>query len=333
MLSLTETPTQVTPKSEMAAEMARRIAASNPPAPPTVVPVASVPPVEVPKTASGAEGKTETGAAATPTTPVATPPANAGQDVSFVPEKIRHSVEKLDPEVIAWMRDNALRQSDYTKKTMALAEERKQIEARKMAADYGELILKDRNLRRMVEDAAEAEAPKPEPFDPLSATPEQFTAKLEATRKEAAAEALKVIEEREKAQQQHVTTLRTMANMLHEEFVKSGEYDDAAINQAYDALESNGVKFSPENVVSTLRLVLPKKQPAAKASPPVPVPAQAEANGASALTRGAGVSAPLKVPAVVLENRLPTTYEEKVEVAKYLANQIRAREGKPPLTF
>ena len=83
------------------------------------------------------------------------------------------------------MRENHFKAVDYTKKTMTLAEERKALEARKMAAEYGELILKDKNLRRMVEDAAEAEAPKPEAFDFLSATPEQIAAHEAAIKKDA----------------------------------------------------------------------------------------------------------------------------------------------------
>lgn len=320
----------------MAAEVARRAALlPNAPKPKEVAPAKeNVPPVEAPKTASDATGKDGAGAAATPVPPATPPAASAGQDVSWVPEELRQFAEKADPAALAKLREVTEKAKDYTQKTMTLADQRKAFEAERervrVEAEYGAAILKDKNLAQKVNEWAQAEEPKPEPFNYLTATDEEIAAHEVALEERAAAKALAKFQALREAERGEVDVNQRMANMAHAEFVASGEYDKAAVNAAHARLTSMGVQFSPDNVVEALRMALPKKQPTQVIPPVAPTP-ETPTSGASALTRGAGVSPAYRVPAFIRDGKAPQTRDERVAQTFYEVNKARAAKGLPPL--
>lgn len=320
----------------MAAEVERRAALlPNAPKPKVEAPAkGNVTPVEAPKTASGATDKAATGAAATPTPPAAPPSAVAGQDVSWVPEELRSFAEKADPTALAKLREVTEKAKDYTQKTMTLADQRKAFEAERerlrVEAEYGAAILKDKTLSQKVNEWAQAEEHAAPPFDPLTATPEEWAAREAAIKKAARDEALAALRAEREAELGHVDTMTTMQRLAVAEFVTSGEYDKEAVNAAYARLSSMGVKFSPDNVVEALRLALPKKAPP-QASPPVTPTPEAPTSGASALTRGAGVSPAYRVPAFIRDGKGPQTRDERIALTFYEVNKARAAKGLPPL--
>jgi len=337
-LSLTETPEAgPSPVANMAAEVARRAALIPGAVQPKVeAPVKeNVAPVEAPKTASGATDKVATGAAATPTTPATPPSASAGQDVSWVPEEFRSFAEKADEKALAKLRETVEKAKDYTQKTMTLADQRKAFEAERervrVEAEYGAAILKDKALAQKVNEWAQAEEPKPEPFDYLSATSEEIVAHEAALEQRAVEKALAALRAERDADIGSHNVMRTMANKAHAEFVASGEYDKAAVNAAYERLSSMGVQFSPDNVVEALRLALPKKAATPPVSPPVTTTPEAPTSGASALSRGAGVAPAYRVPAFIRDGKGPQTRDERIAQSFYEVNKARAAKGLPPL--
>jgi len=335
-LNPTETSEPVDdPVANMAAEGARRAALLPNAVPPVETkPVAgSDAQVAVPKADGGATDKVTTGAAVTPTQPPAPPKAQAGQDVSWVPEELRSFAEKADEKGLAKLREIYFKADDYTKKTMTLAEERKQVEARKVAAEYGEAILSDPKLRRAVDEwatAEEAAKPQAAPFDYLTATSEDIAAHEAAIEQRATEKALAALRAEREQDRTVVDTMTTMQRLAVAEFVESGEYDKEAVNTAYRDLSELGVQFSPDNVVKALRRVLPKKAATPQASPPVTPTSEVPANGASALTRGAGVQPALRVPAIIRDGKTPTSRDERLQVALYEWNRARAAKGLTP---
>lgn len=290
-----------------------------------------------------------TGPAAKQASPKDAPKAATVPDLSFVTEEIRPLVEKADPKVIDYLRtlaredaESKLRFADYTKKTTAVSEQRKALEARKVAADFGEQIMSRKELLARVQELADEldgkqAAPK---FDPLTATAEDWARHDAEVAAKATAAALASIEAKQSATTSAVRTRQEMSLAILDSF--KGEHEPAEVNDLFVRLgdwdgvraliERRGVEFSASNVAATLREFLPKKAPAPKQdSPPVMDPPRSGLTGASALTRGGGIAPSLSLPKHVLEGRKAATPQELMAEVTHEVNAKRVALGKPQI--
>lgn len=283
------------------------------------------------------------------TPPTGAPKAPEVPDLSFVEKEFLPLVEKADPKLIDYIRslakedaESKLRFADYTKKRMADAEKAKALEARKVAADFGEQIMSRKELLALVQAKADEldgkrAAPK---FDPSIATAEEWEAERTRLKQEAIAEAI----EKAARQGDAVATARRERQEMSLAILDSfkGEHEPAEVNDLFIRLgdwdgvrtlvERRGVEFSASNVAATLREFLPKKAPP-KDSPPVKETPRSGLTGASALTRGGGIAPSLSMPKHMLEGRAAATNKELAEEALHEVNAKRVAAGKPQVTL
>jgi hypothetical protein len=275
------------------------------------------------------------------------PKAPEVPDLSFVTEEFRPFVEKADPKFVAYLRSLAkedaeakLRFADYTKKRMADAEAAKAIEARKVAADFGEQIMSRKELLALVQAKADELDGKATPkFDPVTATPEEWAAHDAAVAKAARDEALAAIRSEQESRTSQVRFRQEMSNAILDSF--KGEHEPAEVNDLFVRLgdwagvkalvERRGVEFSASNVAATLREFLPKKAPAKQDSPPVTETPRSGLTGASALTRGGGIAPTLTLPKHILEGRKAATPQELMAETIHEVNAKRVALGKPQI--
>ena len=277
---------------------------------------------------------------AKPVSPSAAPEAKTAEDLSFVAEQYRKFVENAPPEFRAYLRkemvEGGLRQADYTKKTQALAVERKSLEDRKVATELGEAVMSKKELLALVQaeaDRLDGKTVAPT-FDPFTATPEDWARHDAAIAEKAKADTLAAIkaEKSEESKQASSKSEREVAifNAVKASIVDSGEATWDEVDAIGLRLQRRGVVFEPDTVVEALRDFLPRK--AAKENPPVVVSAGNGSGGASALTRGTGVTPPFDPPKFKLEGRLPATRDERIAEALDEVNRGRVAKGLPRLT-
>jgi len=288
---------------------------------------------------------------ASPGSPNDAPKATAVPDLKHVDEKFRPYVEKADPETQAYFarlaredRDDRLRFADYTRKNQVRADAERALEARKVAADFGESIMSRKELLSLVQakadelDGKEA-APK---FDPTIATPEEWEAEKVRIRKETADEVFRTLKAEQSSTRGEVETRQALATAVLDSF--KGEQDEKVVNDIFvklgdwdgvrDLCRRRGVDFNAENVSATLREFLPAKASApAKDNPTVTEQRANVSTGASALTRGVGTAPTLSLPKHLLENRKAASVNEIAAEMLLEKNRERAAKGLPLYTF
>ena len=352
---------------DMKADLASRLAREeSPKATPTVTPPAESAVGEKPGGTGGVEDSAAKGPAATPGSPKPAPEAAAGPDLSFVDEKYRSVLAGASPEFQAYLRkemgEGKLRFDDYTKKTTAVADERKALAEQKAALEFGQAVMSDEEaldtLRALADKRKGGKPPTTAPkIDFLTATPEEIQAHFEAiadaTADAKVKAALKADEDRRAATAQATQTVETQRTEIAAEAGKAfvemgytieewGTVGEPAFERlgGWDGLaaiaKARRVEFGKDFVVGTLREFIPKKvtapdSPHANGKAPVNA-----AVGASALTRGVGTAPAYNVPAFIREGRQLTNQSpqrDQIAEALYDVNQKRIAKGLPPLTL
>lgn len=357
-------PEAVAMKAESEKRIALSASASKPAAP--VVPAK---PESTPILGAQDDSAGKGSAAAGPAKPGNPPPASAPAavvDLSFVPEKHRSFFEKAPADVLAYLskeygeENGKLRWSDYSKKTSALSDERKALEQRKVAADFGDAVMSDegalealREYQRKGTKGAGSAAPagSQKDWDPALATKEEWAEHEAALRDEIKAEIKAEMEaqrssetgvQRERVEITSAVVAEFGEDRVKEEvnplFMRLGSWPGVAA-----LAKARGESFTKETVVRILRELLPAREapkpPAAvppastpQGSPPVSGLNGNGSGGASALSRGAGVSAPVTLPRHVREGRPAATLKERIEQTMAEVNRHRAAKGLELLT-
>lgn len=289
-------------------------------------------PVQKPEGASAAKESAQ-GGPAQPGNPPAAPDAVATEDYSFVPEAHRQFVANAPTEFRKYLRDWF---GDYTKKTQAVSTERKAIEAAKKEIEFAKAVMEDQEaldaLRAVATKRTGAQAPQAKPFDYTEPhTQEEWDTHFATLRKQAAEDALRQVQGQRQSETQAQAEFRNQGLAAKAAFVDTGEYTATEVDDLYERLAGKGVKFTTDNVVETLREFLPKKEPKKQDSPPATSAPKVEPSGASALTRGIGVNAPVNIPAFIRDGREPKTRDERLAEALLQVNQRRAARGLSPI--
>jgi hypothetical protein len=282
-------------------------------------------------------------APASPDKPAEAPKVVEAVDLRFVPEQHRPFVEKAPAEFQKYLREW---QADYTRKTTAVADEKKAVEARKSAADFGDAVMGDEEALSVLHDLAKRRrdgTAKVEASVALPLTDEEWQQQRADIIKNARDEALREFrgERQTEAQvlaERHEIATATLKALnghgyavaeVDAVFEKLGSFDGMR-----DLLKRRGKDLSADSVVETLLDFLPAKtpeKPKEQDSPPATVVAKNGVNGASALGRGSGAP-PLNLPAFAREGREPRTLDERIEESLLSVNRKRAARGLPPLT-
>lgn len=251
------------------------------------------------------------------------------EELRFVPEQHRKFFETAPSDVVKWLsslNDGNMKDADYRQKTAEVATKRK-------FAEFGENIASDPDAMAVLREYASGkrggtkpDAQPRQPFNHVDATPEEFDTFLAERDKRLREEIRAELSGEREAETQAQRELREMGLAAKAEFVDSGEYSVAEVDAAYDRLVKKGVKFSKDDVVENLRMVLPKRE---KPAPKVDETASG-ANGktsaaASVLSRAAGASSPVTTPAFAREHRAPKNLEERIQEAEWLAKQKQWR--------
>lgn len=277
------------------------------------------------------------------------PAATATVDRSFLSEfdeKVRKSFESLPDEALSDLRKKldarGLRQDDYTKKTMSVAEREKALKAEEETLRFGRAVIRDTEMLGAVKaiddkrNGRAATAAKPtEPFDHITATPEQFAAheaEVIQTAEERAFARLKAdLDAKERAQSEKVA----MAYAAKAAFVDTGDYEPETVNAVYDRIVAlpGQVQITKDNVVEILRDFLPPPTAKVAAKPATDnlIPAASnprQANGAASLARAGGVTPMVTTPAFIQQGKTPANVDERLQLAVYQVNARRAAAGK-----
>lgn len=255
----------------------------------------------------------------------ATPP-----DLSWLPEDLRSKGETIDPAVANWMKEHALRQSDYTRKTQALAEERKALEQVKERAALWERLMShpeaaDAAYRAMKGEQAPAKSDEDEVdlFSLDSAGLKKWieakaSAAVEAARKAAKDEVEAVVVRPQKERSAVIQALI--------DYAQAESIDDDTMRAAIAAAEAHasevGVVPTPKNAVALVKPFLAdaRRSVANKANAAKRSGGLAEV--AAPVGRGAGVIPPKAVPSWKSKGAdWPETEAEKVAFLRDLAVQ------------
>jgi len=320
-LSDNTTPTTPDPVEALRAEATARLAALDAKGAPAkgaseaekVVPVAE----ETAVKASDAEGGK---------TPEVAPKA---VDVEWLPENLRSKASTLDPELIAYLKPGHMRRGEHSRAMKAMEEERKSIEAIKAKAGLWERLeanpeVAAKTYAMLNGEAPSAAAPESEEEvpDPL-VDPKGYAKWMrESIVRELKTTTEKVIDERVFAPKNEEEAVRAAALSWAED-----NHIDAATLKSVatraDAMAKRlGVRISAESVGELLAT-------AYEASGKV-APTNGAANGAenggllkvvSPSSRGSTAVSPVGVPQHVREGRTPSTNEERVAHAAYLARE------------
>ncbi len=343
----TETAEPVEAQSAFKAEGLRRISLMDQAAKATAKPDSQPVPEKV------ASGDPE-GAGAVEVKPAEKPATKSAptEELKFVPEQHRSVLETASPEFVKWVKtlnDGAMKDADYRQKTTDLAQQRKalaqereehasSLKEKHTLVDFAETIISDPEAMRLLREhhanrqgGARAAQPK---FSLADATDESFAEYMESQRRQAAEDAkaatLAEIDGRRQSETQAQYERREMALLAKAEFFDSGEYEAKEIDEVFDRLSEDGVKFSKDNIVAKLRRYLPPRE--AKAKQPIAA-TNGAGNGAksaaSVLSRAAGAS-PMTAPAFIREHRAPRTAEERYLEAEWIVKQRKARAGPRP---
>lgn len=265
------------------------------------------------------------------------------EELKFVPEQHRKFFEAAPPEVVKWVKDRNdgwMKDADYRQKTEAVAISKREFEAemaeKRTLYQFAEQVASDAGAMEALRAYHANRNGKPSAatkFDPADATPESYQAHIEALRKEIRDEIMGEIRGERESESKEKAEKREMALAAKAEFVDSGEYEAKEIDDLYDRLVGDGVKFSKDNIIEKLRRYAPKREPkAVKAEEPAKsIQGDGAAEGktsaaASVLSRAAGAS-PMTAPAFVREHRAPKTVDERIQEAQWVVAQRKARAG------
>lgn len=274
-------------------------------------------------------------------------PSDAGAvDRSFLSdfdEEFRKAFEALPPE----SKDKALKvltaegrkERDYRQKTMSIAEREKALKEEEEVLRFGRAVKRD--PKAFVEDYSRLtqrapDNPAPAPFDHITATPEEFAAHEAEVRKQAADEAYDRFKRDQDAKEQAARELSDMTAAAVAAFVEPGDYEFKTVNEVYNALVADGVKFTKDNVVEKLKRWLPpaKAKEAPAVNPPTAASSGKSATGASSLARAGGMTPPVTTPPFIQSGQTPTTADEpserakRIQLAIWQVNKKREAQGK-----
>lgn len=282
----------------------------------------------VPSTVGIEKPKVDT-TAGTGETPPAVPPTADTPDLSHIPEQYRDAFKNLPPEAVKWSEGALLRQSDYTRKTQGLSEDRKKFEASKTATEEAAAnwmrLSKSPNAMKAAWDAMEQSgAPAGGPptdqvvggvFDYPNATPDQVEAHIQMTAEQIAQR----IVERHLDQRLFKPLSEKQARIAAaSEYGSEAGYTDDELGNAIRTADSwsksiggpgwDGV--ASDKAVDFFKPFLAKKTPtvASMTVPGVRV---------AAPSNGAGVMPPEALPKHLREGRLPKDDAERLAHAAY----------------
>ena len=250
-------------------------------------------------------------------------------DLSWAPENLRPKLSSVDPEVLKALKDGWLRQSDYTKKTQSLAEERKALERAKEKAALWERLEANPAAalaaQRVLDGKSPVEPEATEDVDILAMDPKQLRAWVA---KEAQAAAEKIAEERIRARVeapvQRASELTTALNDyaadlgLSETNAAQAEAFRGAVAEAAQSARELGIEVSAANVVRFVKPYVEKALASTKT-----VTARDEGRGlaevASPTSRTSSVT-PSRTPSSVREGRAPKDDRERKNLALHILN-------------
>lgn len=335
--------------NEMRAEADRRLAKM--PVTPAVKPVGSPKAEESARNPDGTFAAKETppAAPATPDKAPADPSAKAAVDRKFISkfdEKYRKSFEALPDDAVEELKrlyEGGLRQADYTQKTTSVAEREKALKEEEDTLRLGHAVRANPQALGAVNYLLDVQSGKVKPegkarpvFDHITATPEEFAAHEEETRRLASDSAYERfqadLDARERAQGEKVL----MAAAAKAAFYDTGDYDPQTVNAVYDKCVARGVKFTKDTVVEILKDFLPP--PKAKEEPKkdsllAAAPNGNGTSGASSLARAGGVTPLVTAPAFMQRGGLPANVNERLQEAVAQVNARKSAAGKELIDF
>jgi len=207
--------------------------------------------------------------------PKANPPEeqsteSEGPDLSFLDDDLREKLtEELPPELQEILatkaKDYLLRQADYTRKTQALAEERKEAQRHKEAAEQWERLQADPQAIDLVlsywkNGGQEAPQEPPEAEDPadILLDPAKFKAWQEDLAKRVREDTLREVQETQSRPQRHAMELGRAA----EEWMKSNGKEETVVAEAVKAILSTrpAEALTPEELTSYLPLAVERQE-------------------------------------------------------------------------
>lgn len=263
----------------------------------------------------------------------AAPEAEATEDLSHIPEQYRESFKALPPEAKKWAKEAMLRQSDYTKKTQATAEQRKAVEAeaerQKDLLTFAANVLGDKEAVARLKALAAERDKGPEAVAPatpfswadavLEGNNDLIDKEISRRAETIAAKKAAEVEARLQSEVKSKTGPNPLALALIE--AHGEDHDNVALDAAFKAMQGTfegAVEVTPENVAALIKPFLPKagEKVASKAGPTNGA-SKGASNGVSPLTRGSGALAPLPPPPTAGENGKPKTRRQLIEETLY----------------
>lgn len=262
-----------------------------------------------------------------------TPPAVQTPDVSWLPEKIRSRAAEIPSEILTEIRDGYLRQTDYTRKTQAVAEERKSLEPIKTKADLWARLEANpaaaKAAQAVLEGKVESKpAERDEDVDILSLTGPELKAwirseadRVAAQRSEEAAKkaAEATFHERLDKPKETLAQITSVLDGWASENALTLEAAQAAIRAGADASRRLGIVWTPENAMELASIGLSMTKAAEVKQPAARDDAGKFAKVASPVGRSnVSVSTPV-LPLAVREGRSPKNDRERLEMAAHVA--------------
>jgi len=323
-LSDSTTPTTPDPVEALRAEATARLAALDAKGAPTKGAAGAEKVVDDPKE-TAVKASVPDGA----DKPVEAPKA---VDVEWLPENLRSKAANLDPELAAYLKPGHMRRGEHSRAMKALEEERKQIESIKAKAGLWERLeatpevaAKTYKMLNGESDAAPEESDEEIP-DPL-VDPKGYAKWLRASIvKDIAPTAAKVVEDRIVAPRNEEEAVRAAClSWAEDNHVTDNALLGEVAKKADAVAKRLGLRLTPESTPEILSLAY--ESMGAKASNgKVNGSANGTENGGllkvvSPSSRGSTAVAPVGVPQHIRENRAPSTNEERVAHAAYLARE------------
>ncbi len=263
--------------------------------------------------------------------PETAPEAAPAPDLSWLPENLREKASQLDPELAEWAKGNVLRQSDYTKKTQALAVKSKDADAVKAKADLWAKLETNPQLADYAYRVLRGEAQVPGSEPAQGDDDVDLTAADNATIKKYVREQARIVakeiaaaeisERVELPVQERSAIFQSLLSFATENKV-SEDSMLAAITKAEAHAEEIGVKVTPANVVALVKPFVESGKPAPvatskPAAPPVPGGLAKVASPSSRST----ATVPPPMPRHRVEKREPRTGAERTAEAVALMRE------------
>lgn len=185
-----------------------------------------------------------------------TPSEPSGPDLSFLDADLQEKLKsEVPPDVLELFAKHGkgymLRDKDYRQKTMALADERREVKAMQTAAENWEKLSGDRDAIKLVEDYWErGSKPVEEEVDIYALPPEEFEAHLEKKMRRIAEQAREEAIQAVQGPQQHNLALGQAAeNWMN----TNGKDQDVVAEATRMIVERNNVSdLTPDRLASLL---------------------------------------------------------------------------------